>query len=123
MHILFTKEEIDKSTIINLSKKYRITHCPILISKKKNYSNIEFDKFEYLILTSSNSLKFLDFSEPLKKLQCYCVGDQTAKIAQNIGFKKVIFWGGNYNSLKNIFFNSVEKKKNLYLKKGRIYFS
>ena len=45
MHILFTKEEIDKSTIINLSKKYKITHCPILISKKKNYSNIEFDKF------------------------------------------------------------------------------
>ena len=67
MHILFTKEEIDKSTIINLSKKYKITHCPILISKKKNYSNIEFDKFEYLILTSSNSLKFLDFSKPLKK--------------------------------------------------------
>ena len=118
MHILFTKEEIDKSTIINLSKKYRITHCPILISKKKNYSNIEFNKFEYLILTSSNSLKFLDFSEPLKKLQCYCVGDQTAKIAQNIGFKKVISGGGNYNSLKNIFFNSVENKKKriLYLR-------
>ena len=60
----------------------------------------------------------MDFSKPLKKLQCYCVGDQTAKIAQNIGFKKVISGGGNYNSLKNIFFNSVENKKKriLYLR-------
>ena len=36
LHILFTKEEIDKNLIVKFSRTNKVSHCPILISKKKN---------------------------------------------------------------------------------------
>ena len=118
MHILFTKEEIDKNLIVKFSRTNKVSHCPILISKKKEYPKIDFSKFTYLVLTSSNSLRFLNFSNELLNLNCFCVGSQTAELAKSKGFKNVISAGGNYSSLKNIFFNTVENKKSriLYLR-------
>jgi len=118
LHILFTKEKIDNNLITKFSRTDKVLHCPILISKKRNFPKIDYSKFTYLVLTSSNALRFLNFSKELLNLQCYCVGSQTAELAKLKGFKSVISAGGNYSSLKNIFFNTVEDKTNrvLYLR-------
>jgi uroporphyrinogen-III synthase len=52
-----------------------------------------------LILTSKNALRALENREDVKKIPLYAVGDQTAQLAQDRGFSKVISASGTSQEL------------------------
>lgn len=52
-----------------------------------------------LIVTSKNALRSLESHDDLKKLPLYAVGDETAALAQNMGFSKVTSASGTSQEL------------------------
>ena len=52
-----------------------------------------------LILTSKNALRALEGREDMKKIPLYAVGDETAQLARDMGFSKVISASGTSQEL------------------------
>lgn len=85
--------------------------------------SINLTEFDALIITSKNALKALKQSKnPLNfDLQIYAVGENSAKEALNLGFKKVKFPKKSYaNELFKEFKEELKGRKCLYLRAKKI---
>ena len=78
--------------------------------KKKKYEVINFSDYKGIIFTSSNAIKFLDIKLIDKKINCFCVGNQTEKKARSIGFQNVIAADGNVSNLKELILQNFDPK-------------
>ncbi|MBS0272374.1 MAG: uroporphyrinogen-III synthase [Proteobacteria bacterium] len=74
-----------------------------------------------LLITSKNALRAIDAQESLKKIRLYVVGDQTAKLAQDLGFSEVISASGTSHDLQKLILAKAHREKGvLYHLSGHI---
>jgi len=104
MHILLTRPLEDSQDLIFRFQKlgHEISHMPLAKIEKKKYEVINFSDYKGIIFTSSNAIKFLDIKLIDKKINCFCVGNQTEKKARSIGFLNVYSAEGNVRNLKEL---------------------
>ena len=104
MHILLTRPLEDSQDLILRFQKlgHEISHMPLAKIEKKKYEVINFSDYKGIIFTSSNAIKFLDIKLIDKKINCFCVGNQTEKKARSIGFLNVYSAEGNVRNLKEL---------------------
>ena len=81
MHVLLTRPlEDSKDLIFNFkSKGFKVSHLPLLNIQKINYEQIDFNSYEALIFTSSNSIRILETKNINKETTCFCVGFATER--------------------------------------------
>ena len=110
MHILLTRP-IDDS--IEMIKKFKslghdVSHLPLLNIEKINHENFNFDNYDAIIFSSSNSIKFLDVKNINKNIKCFSVGPATERKIRALGFQNVIPAEGSVNSLIEIIQNNFD---------------
>ena len=112
MHILLTRPLEDCSEMILKFKSlgHQVSHLPLLSIDKINYDQIDFSKYEGIIFTSANAVKFLNLKQIDKKIFCFCVGNATEKKARESGFQNVITAEGNVNNLKELVLQNFNQK-------------
>ena len=112
MHILLTRPIEDSQSLILRFKSlgHNVSHFPVIKIKKKKYNPINFSEYNCLIFTSSNAVKNLNLNEIDKKINCFCVGSATEKIALSSGFQNVFSAEGNVNNLKEIILQNINNK-------------
>ena len=112
MHILLTRPLEDCSEMIlrfqSLGNK--VSHLPLLKIEKVKYDEFDLSKFEGIIFTSVNAVKFLNTKPIDKKILCFCVGNATEKIARRAGFQNIITAEGNVENLKELILQNFNKK-------------
>ena len=119
MHVLLTRNLEDSKDLIkklNLSG-FKVSNLPLLEISKVNYDYSKLNKFNVIIFTSSNAIKFLDLKNIDKNILCFCVGSSTEKIARLNGFQQVFAADGNVRNLKELVQQNlpVKDKKILYV--------
>ena len=126
MHILFTRPLDDSLTMIKKFKDlgHNVSHMPLLRIEKIENNNFNFDNYNALIFSSSNSLKFLDTTKINKNIKCFSVGPATEKKIRSLGFQNVIPAEGSVNSLLEIIQNNfgISDGKLLYVSGESISF-
>ena len=115
MHILLTRPLEDCNDMILRFKSlgHTVSHMPVISVKKLNYEDLNYSEFNGIIFTSSNAVKFFNIKLINKKINCFCVGNQTEKKARNFGFQNVFSAEGNVRNLKELIlqnFNSSDGK-------------
>jgi uroporphyrinogen-III synthase len=117
MNILITRPLIDAEDMMQklFSSGHKIFHLPTLKITSNNASSINSDDYDAFIFTSANAIRHLSLKNNNKKIQCFCVGTMTEKIARQNGFTNTISAGGTVNALKNLILISdkVNKKSKL----------
>ena len=110
MHILFTRPLDDSLTMIKKFKDlgHAVSHMPLLRIEKIENNNFDFDTYNALIFSSSNSIKFLDTTKINKNIKCFSVGPATEKKIRSLGFQNVIPAEGSVNSLLEIIQNNFD---------------
>lgn len=93
--ILITREEkLDKSLEkIAKEKGLKILYCPLIKTQIVDFEIPDLEKYEFLIITSKNALKYFLKKVPLENVlnkKVIAVGDKTKKYLQNLGFKEII---------------------------------
>ena len=119
MHVLLTRNLEDSKDLIkklNLSG-FKVSNLPLLEISKVNYDYSKLNKFNVIIFTSSNAIKFLDLKNIDKNILCFCVGSSTEKIARVNGFQQVFAADGNVRNLKELVQQNLpaKDKKILYV--------
>ena len=104
MNILITRPLIDAEDMMQklFSSGHKIFHLPTLKITSNNASSINSDDYDAFIFTSANAIRHLSLKNNNKKIQCFCVGTMTEKIARQNGFTNSISAGGTVNALKNL---------------------
>ena len=74
------------------------------------YDEPDYSQFKGIIFTSSNAIKNLDLNRVDKKIECYCVGYATEKVAKLKGFQNIISAEGNVNNLKELILQNFDSK-------------
>ena len=123
MHVLLTRPlEDSKDLIFNFkSKGFKVSHLPLLNIQKINYEQIDFNSYEALIFTSSNSIRNLETKNINKETTCFCVGFATERAAKLRGFKNIFAAEGNVNNLKELILqNFTDKQKKILYVSGEI---
>jgi len=119
MHILFTRplEDCHEMILKFQSLGHEVSHLPLISIEGIKYKTLNHSKFNGIIFTSSNAIKFLDIKNINKELVCFCVGSSTEKKARSVGFQNVFAADGNVNNLKELIFQnfSSSEGKLLYI--------
>jgi uroporphyrinogen-III synthase len=119
MHILLTRPLEDSHEMILKfqSLGHEVSHVPLIMIESTNYEKINFSKFNGIIFTSSNAIKFLDLKQIDKKINCFCVGSATEKKARESAFQNTYSAGGNVDNLKELILQnfSISDGKLLYV--------
>ena len=104
MHILFTRplEDCHEMILKFQSLGHEVSHLPLINIEGLKYEPLNYSKFEGIIFTSANAVKFLDIKNIDKKIVCFCVGSATEKKARSVGFQNVFAADGNINNLKEL---------------------
>ena len=112
MHILLTRPLNDSKELILrfTSLGHKVSHLPVINIVPLKYVEPDFSQFQGIIFTSTNAIKNLNTSKIDKKIQCFCVGNSTEKIAKQSGFQNVFCAEGNVNNLKEIILQNFDKK-------------
>ena len=118
MHVLLTRNIEDSIDLIQKLKfnSIKVSNLPLLEVKKENYNLINLNKFNTVIFTSSNSIKFLDLKNINKNILCFCVGSSTEKTARLNGFQNIIAADGNVRNLKELV------QQNLSIKDSKVLY-
>ena len=113
MHILLTRPIDDSKELILrfTSLGHKVSHLPVINIEPVKHVEPDFSKFEGIIFTSTNAIKNLNTSKIDKKIQCFCVGNSTEKIAKQSGFQNIFCAEGNVNNLKEIILQSFDCKQ------------
>ena len=108
MHILLTRPLDDSLFMIQKFKNlgHDVSHLPLLKIEKVENDNFNFNNYDALIFSSSNSIKFLDTKNINKNIKCFSVGPVTEKKIRSLGFQNVIPAEGSVNSLLEIIQNN-----------------
>ena len=110
MHILLTRPLDDSLFMIQKFKDlgHDVSHLPLLKIEKVENDNFNFNNYDALIFSSSNSIKFLDTKNINKNIKCFSVGPATEKKIRSSGFQNVIPAEGSVNSLLEIIQNNLD---------------
>jgi len=113
MHILLTRPlENSQDLILRFQTLgHKVLHVPLISIQKVNYENLDFSFFKGIIFTSANAIKNLDVKDIDKKIDCFCVGNVTEKMAKGVGFQNIYSASGNVNNLKEIILQNFESSK------------
>ena len=119
MHILLTRPLDDSLLMIQRFKDlgHDVSHLPLLKIEKVENRNFNFNNYDALIFSSSNSIKFLDTKNINKNTKCFSVGPATEKKLRSLGFQNIIPAEGSVNSLLEIIQNNYDNSvgKLLYI--------
>lgn len=89
--VLITREESQFNQVRDIFSKYSIEAIPFPVIR---FENIDFqfnqNDFDYIIFTSSNGVKFFHKKHFLKDIDIIAVGEKTADLLKEIGYKSVI---------------------------------
>ncbi len=112
MHILLTRPlEDSKELILRFSSLgHKVSHLPVIKVEPIKYDEPDYSQFKGVIFTSSNAIKNLDLTRVDKKIECFCVGSATEKIAKLKGFQNIISAEGNVNNLKELILQNFDSK-------------
>ncbi len=112
MHILLTRPlEDSKELILRFSSLgHNVSHLPVIKIEPIKYDEPEYSQFKGVIFTSSNAIKNLDLTKVDKKIECYCVGSVTEKVAKLNGFQNIFSAEGNVNNLKELILQNFDSK-------------
>ena len=115
MNIIFTRPLIEaENLMVNFfSSNDKIIHLPTLKITPANIEPIDIDKYDALVFTSSNAVRFLKLKKDNKNMKCFCVGTLTERSLRLKGFNNTISATGTVNALKNIIINSEKNIKKL----------
>ena len=110
MHILLTRPIDDSIEMIEKFKSlgHDVSHLPLLNIEKVNHENFNFNNYDALIFSSSNSIRFLDIKNINKDIKCFSVGPATERKIRALGFQNVIPAEGSVNSLIEIIQNNFD---------------
>ncbi|WP_440937265.1 uroporphyrinogen-III synthase [Candidatus Pelagibacter sp.] len=110
MHILLTRPIDDCIEMIEKFKSlgHDVSHLALLNIEKVNHENFNYDSYDALIFSSSNSIKFLDIKNINKDIKCFSVGSATERKIRALGFQNVIPAEGSVNSLIEIIQNNFD---------------
>ena len=110
MHILLTRPIEDSIEMIEKFKSlgHDVSHLPLLNIEKVDHANFNYDSYDALIFSSSNSIKFLDIKNINKDIKCFSVGPATERKIRSLGFQNVIPAEGSVNSLIEIIQNNFD---------------
>ena len=123
MHILLTRPLDDCKDLILRFKSlgHKVSHLPVIKIENVNHDKVNFDEFGGIIFTSANAVKNLNTSNINKKINCFCVGSSTEKVAKQNGFQNIFCADGNVNNLKEVILQNFDQKKgNLLYVSGEI---
>jgi len=123
MHILLTRPLDDCKDLILRFKSlgHKVSHLPVIKIQNVSYDNVNFDEYNGIIFTSANAIKNLNTSNINKKINCFCVGVSTEKVAKQNGFQNIFCADGNVNNLKEVILQNFDKKNgNLLYISGEI---
>jgi len=111
MHILLTRPLDDCKELILRFKSlgHKISHLPVIKIQNINHDKININEFDGIIFTSSNAIKYLNTSGINKKINCFCVGSSTEKVAKENGFQNIFCAEGNVNNLKEVILQNFDK--------------
>jgi len=117
MHILLTRNLQDSKDLIQKFKSngFKVSNLPLLKISKLDYTEIKIFKYNAIIFTSSNAIKFLDLKSINKNILCFCVGSSTEKTAKSNGFQKVFAADGSVRNLKELVQQNLSAKDNKIL--------
>ena len=112
MNILLTRPLDDSKELILRFRSlgHKVSHLPVINIEPVQYVEPDFSQFEGIIFTSIKAIKNLNTSKIDKKIQCFCVGNSTEKIAKQSGFQNIFCAEGNVNNLKEIILQNFDKK-------------
>ena len=123
MHILLTRPLDDCKDLILRFKSlgHKVSHLPVIKIQNVNHDKINVNEFGGIIFTSANAIKHLNTSDISKKINCFCVGSSTEKVAKENGFQNIFCADGNVNNLKEVILQNFDKKNgNLLYVSGEI---
>ena len=123
MHILLTRPLDDCKDLILRFKSlgHKVSHLPVIKIQNVNHDKINVNEYGAIIFTSANAIKYLNTSDINKKINCFCVGSSTEKIAKENGFLNIFCADGNVNNLKEVILQNFDKKDgNLLYVSGEI---
>ena len=123
MHILLTRPLDDCKELILRFKSlgHKVSHLPVIKIQNVNHYKININEFSGIIFTSANAIKHLNTSDINKKINCFCVGSSTEKVAKENGFQNIFCADGNVNNLKEVILQNFDKKSgNLLYVSGEI---
>ena len=108
MNIVLTRPLIDTENLMSklLTMGHQIIHLPTLKISEIKTDDIDLSRFDALIFTSANAVRFFRYKNANKEIICFCVGLITEKKIRGHGFKNTISADGNVNALKNLIINS-----------------
>ena len=112
MHILLTRPLDDCKELILRFKSlgHKVSHLPVIEIQNINHDKVNINEFNGIIFTSSNAIKNLNTSNIDKKINCFCVGSSTEKVAKQNGFQNIFCAEGNVNNLKEVILQNFDKK-------------
>ena len=101
MKILLTRPIEDSQRIANDLKELNIKSVisPLLEIHRKRDEEIDYKKYQSVLITSKNAAFGLCDSAIKKSLPIYCVGDATSSFIANLGFSNVISASGDVSDL------------------------
>ena len=104
MKILLTRANEDSQRIANDLKELNINSVisPLLEIHRKRNKEIDYEKYQSVLITSKNAAFGLCGSAIKKSLPIYCVGDETSRFIANLGFSNVISASGDVYDLIRI---------------------
>ena len=117
MHILLTRQLQDSNDLIQKFKSngFKVSNLPLVEIIKLNYDEVKIYKYNGIIFTSSNAIKFLNLKNIKKNILCFCVGSHTEKTARSNGFQNVFAADGNVRNLKELVQQNLSIKDNKIL--------
>lgn len=104
MKILLTRPVEDSQRIANDLKELNINSVisPLLEIHRKRNKEIDYEKYQSVLITSKNAAFGLCDSAIKKSLPIYCVGDATSSFIESLGFSNVISASGDVSDLIRI---------------------
>tara|TARA_A100001015_G_scaffold185484_1_gene206365 strand:+ start:3402 stop:4103 length:702 start_codon:yes stop_codon:yes gene_type:complete len=114
MNIILTRPLIDSEDLMAkfFSLGHKIIHVPTLKISSLNMDPVDLDKFDAIIFTSANAIKYFKTEKKKNNIICFCVGSISEKLARMNGFINTISAGGTVNALKHLIISSNKTKKN-----------
>jgi uroporphyrinogen-III synthase len=119
MHIVITRPKEDSLQLFEKLNKlgHKTTHLPVIKIEKLETEKINLEKYEAVIFTSSNAIRFMNIGKFNLKIKCFCVGASTEFTAKQAGFINTFSSEGTVDSLIELVIRTLESKsgKLLYL--------
>ncbi|WP_025897231.1 uroporphyrinogen-III synthase [Sneathiella glossodoripedis] len=101
-----------------MERGHSVICSPLLTVKFNENVALTFDGVQGLVVTSMNGVQGLARNTTERELPLYCVGDKTAQVSSELGFKNVHSANGDVNSLFDLVVREVDPSRGTLLHLG-----